>query len=99
MAETQWSARATHTDLPVGTAASHCHRLTTELPLPLAFLRGLAGSSILLLLGLIQNESPRAAVPPQAWLMFNTAFLFLIGMMAFGYAWTWAGMEWGPYIA
>ncbi len=68
---------------------------TTELPLPLAFLRGLACSSTLLLLGLIQNESPRAAVPPQAWLMFNTAFLFLIGMIAFGYAWTWAGME-GP---
>jgi hypothetical protein len=69
--------------------------MCSELSLPLAFLRGLGLSCILLVLGLVEDDLRRASRPAHLLLTAMTGSVPLLGVIAFGCARAWAGAK-GP---
>jgi hypothetical protein len=68
---------------------------TTELSLPPASVRGLGLSCTLLLFGLFEDGLRKPTPWPHMMLAVITGLVLLLGAIAFGYAWTWAGLN-GP---
>ena len=67
----------------------------TELPLPLALLRGFFVCSMTLLLGMLEDIRFTCEGRRPFGLIFMTGTLLVLGIIAFGDAWLWAGRP-GP---
>ena len=67
----------------------------TELPLAAAFLRGLAVSTLAILLGALRDIRLAGTKWPHLALMAMAATSLVCGAVAFYYAWVWAGLN-GP---
>jgi hypothetical protein len=67
----------------------------TELALPLAFLRGLLVSCVALVLGMLEDLRFPPGWQSHLGLTLMAALGLILGMIAFGYAWSWAGRS-GP---
>ncbi len=67
----------------------------TELPLPLAFLRGLVISSLVLVLGMLEDLRLPLWSRTHLCLGLITGITLIMGFIFFAYAWNWAGRD-GP---